>query len=135
MSRKKSLAKKRPEEVRVNWVVDLVDPPQPGVEQAEGNPGPEANLEPDADPVPEPGRESIQWRLGGVNVHLARALEIATAECANLAEKGAALAAELAEANGQLLADRARMREIEGVLKQVDALASSVVTENEQPAE
>jgi hypothetical protein len=123
MSRKKSLPKKRPEEVRVNWVVDLVDPPQPVVEPAEPEPEPELD--------PEPTEE----RLSGVNLHLAKALEIATAECARLSEKGTALAAELAEANKQLLTDKARVREVEGVLKQIDSLASSAVAEEEEPTE
>jgi len=123
MNRKKSLAKKRAEEVRVNWVVDLVDPPQPVVEPAE----PESKPEPDPEPLEE--------RLSGVNLHLAKALEIATAECARLAEKGNTLAAELMEANKQLHTDKARVRELEGVLKQIDSLAGSAVPKEEGPTE
>ena len=115
MSRKKALAKKRPEEVRVNWVVDLVDPPQPLAEPAGSEPEPE----------PDPG--PMEERLSGVNLHLAKALEIATAECARLAEKGNTVAAELEEANKQLLADKARVRVVEGVLRQINSLASSAV--------
>jgi hypothetical protein len=127
MNRKKSLAKKRAEEVRVNWVVDLVDPPQPVVEPAE----PESEPEPDPEPDPEP----LEERLSGVNLHLAKALEIATAECARLAEKGNTLAAELVEANKQLHTDKARVRELEGVLKQIDSLAGSAVPKEEGPTE
>jgi hypothetical protein len=115
MSRKKSLPKKSPEEVRVNWVVDLVDPPQRVAEPTE----PEPELEPDPDDAEE--------RFGGVNLHLAKALEIATAECVRLAENGTTLAAELEEANKQLLTDKSRVQELEGVLKQIDRLASSAV--------
>jgi hypothetical protein len=123
MSRKKSLAKKSAEEVRVNWVVDLVDPPQRVAEPAE--------LEPER----EPDRVDTEERFGDVNLHLAKALEIATAECARLAEKGTTLAAELEEANKQLLTNKTRAHELEGVLKRIDRLASSAVTEEEEPAE
>ena len=122
MTRKKSLAKKRPEEVRVNWVVDLVDPPQPVVEAPE----PEPQLEPD----PEHGEE----RLSGVNLHLAKALEVATAECSRLSQKGTALAAALEEANKQLQTNQARVQELEGVLKQIASLARSSGPQ-EQPTE
>jgi len=122
MSRKKSLAKKRPEEVRVNWVVDLVDPPQPVVEAPEPEPEPE--------PDPEDGEE---W-LGGVNLHLAKALEVATAECSRLARKATTLAAALEEATNQLRTNQARVRELEDVLKQIDSLARSSEPQ-EEPTE
>ena len=123
MSRKKSLAKKSPEEVRVNWVVDLVDPPPPVVEPAE----PESGQQTDP--------ELLEERLSGVNLHLARALEIATAECARLADEGTRLAADLEEANKQWLTDKARVRELEGAMKQIDRLASSTVPKEVGPAE
>jgi hypothetical protein len=104
MSRKNSLAKKRPEEVRVNWVVDLVDPPQPVVE-----PEPEPQREPDLRPTEE-------W-LSGVNQHLANALKISTAECARLATGRAAA--------------EARVRELEGVLKQMDSFVSSALPDGD----
>jgi hypothetical protein len=116
MSRKRSVPKKRPEEVRVNWVVDLVDPPQPAVEPAE--------------PEPEPPEE---W-LSGVSQHLANALRIATAECARLALKWTSLAAELEEANALLFAAKARVRELEGVLKHIDGLVSSALPKEDDPA-
>lgn len=120
MKRKGSVAKKKPEEVRVKKIVDLSDPPGLATESA--GPGPA--------PQPEPTEE----RLSGANTHLAKALEIATAECARLAEKGTTLAAELEEANEQLLTDKARVRELEGVLKQIDSLANSAVPKEEDPA-
>jgi len=123
MSRKKSLAKKSPEEVRVNWVVDLVDPPQRTADPAQ------------PEPEPEPDPEDMEERFGGVNLHLAKALEIATAECARLAERGTTLAAELEEANKRLLTDKSRVQEVEGVLKQIDRLASSAVPKEGEPTE
>jgi len=101
MKRQKSVAKKRPEELRANWVVDLVDPPQPVAEPAE--PGPE----PESDPQP-----TEEW-LSGANQHLANALKIATAECARLAAGRAAA--------------ETRVRELEGVLKQMDSFVSSAL--------
>ena len=118
MKRNRSVAKKKPEEVRVQQIVDLIDPPQPVVEQAE--------------PEPEPEPEE---RLSGVNTHLAKALEIATAECARLAEKCTGLATELDEANERLLTGEARVRELEGVLKQIDSFVSSVVSKEKDRAE
>jgi hypothetical protein len=97
MKRGKSVSKKKPKELKVNWVADLVDPPQPVVEPA----GPE--------PDPQPTEE---W-LGGVNKHLANALRIATAECARLATDRAAA--------------EARVRELEEVLKQMDSVVSSAL--------
>lgn len=104
------MARKKPEEVRVKKIVDLSGPPRLVVEPPEPQPGPE----------PAPTGE----RLSGANTHLAKALEIATAECARLAEKGTTLAAELERANEQLLKDKARVRELEGVLKQIESLAT-----------
>jgi hypothetical protein len=106
MSRKKSLAKKRPEEVRVNWVVDLVDPPQPVVDPAGTEP---AGTEPE--PQPEPAPQPTEEWLSGVG--LANALKIATAECARLATDRAAA--------------EARVRELEAVLKQMDSFVSSAL--------
>ena len=51
--------------------------------------------------------------LSGVNQHLANALQIATAECARLATGRAAA--------------EARVRELEGVLKQLDSFVSSAL--------
>jgi hypothetical protein len=119
MKRKRSVAKKKPEEVRVQQIVDLIDPPQRELEQAEPEPEPEPTEEP----------------LSGVNTHLAKALEIATAECARLAEKCTGLAAERDEANVRLLTDEARLRELEGVLKQIDSFVSSAVSKEEDPEE
>jgi hypothetical protein len=99
VKRKHSVAEKRPEELGANWVVDLVDPPQPLAEPAEPGPEPESN--------PQPTEE---W-LSGVNRHLANALKIATAECARLATGRAAA--------------ETRVRELEGVLKQMDSCVSS----------
>jgi hypothetical protein len=104
MSRKHSLAKKRPEEVRVSWVVDLVDPPQPVIERE-----PEPEREPDLQPTEK-------W-LSGVNQHLANALKISTAECARLA-------------TGQAAAE-ARVRELERVLKQMDSFVSSALPDED----
>lgn len=117
MKRKHSGAKKRPEEVRVRQIVDLIDPPRVAMEPEE--------------PAPEP--EPLDEQLSGVNTHLAKALEIATAECARLAEKGTALTAELEETNERLLTDQARVRELEGVLKQIDGLTSSAVPKQGGP--
>ena len=105
-----TMARKKPEEVRVKKIVDPSDPPRLVVEP----PGPEPGLQ------PAPTEE----RLSGANTHLAKALEIATAECARLAEKGTTLAAELEEAKERLLKDKARVRELEGVLKQIESLAT-----------
>jgi len=107
MKRKSAVAKKRPEEVRVNQIVDLIDPSRPEAE-------------------PEP--ESTEDLLGGVNQHLAKALEVATAECARLADQGAALAKELDDAN-------ARVRELEGVLKHIDGFVSSALPKAGDPTE
>jgi hypothetical protein len=106
MKRKRSLAKKGPVEVRLKAyrVVEVVDPPQLAVAPAEPEPEPE--------PAPEPGQERTEESLSGASGHLARALEIATAECARLAKKRAALAAELERANAQLLADGEEMQEL-----------------------
>ena len=102
MKRKRSLAKMGPEEVRVKAyrVVDLVDPPQLPVAPAE----PELS--------PEPALEPTEESLSGVSGHLARALEIATAECARLAKKRAALAAKLERANAQLLMGGEEMQKL-----------------------
>lgn len=121
MKRKKSATKRSPEEVRVKQIVDLVDPPRLVVEPAELQ--------------PEPESEPMEEHLSGVNTHLAKALEIATAECARLAEKGTELTAELEVANQQLLKDKARVRELEAVLKQIDSLASAAVPKGEDPTE
>ena len=104
MKRKRSLAKKGPVEVRLKAyrVVEVVDPPQLAV----------APAEPEPEPAPEPGQERTGESLSGASGHLARALEIATAECARLAKKRAALAAELEGANAQLLADGEEMQEL-----------------------
>jgi hypothetical protein len=107
MKRKKSVAKKKPEELRVNWVVDLVDPPQPVVEPAE----------PEPEPDPPPTEE---W-LSGVSQHLANALKIATAECARLAS--------------DRVAAEARVRELEGVLKQIGRFVSSALPKEDNPRE
>jgi hypothetical protein len=106
MKRKKSVAKKKPEELRVNWVVDLVDPPQPVAEPAEPEP------ETDPQPTEEWLKPMEEW-LSGVNQHLANALQIATAECARLATGRAAA--------------EARVRELEEVLKQMDSFVSSAL--------
>ena len=74
MKQEKSVSKKKPQELKVNWVVDLVDPPQP-----------EEWLKP-----------TQQW-LSGVNKHLANALQVATAECARLATGRAAAEARVRE--------------------------------------
>ena len=111
MKRKKSVAKKKPEELRANWVVDLVDPPQPVVEPAE--PEPEPDPEPDPPPIGE-------W-LSGVSQHLASALKIATAECARLAS--------------DRVAAEARVRELEGVLKQIGRFVSSALPKEDNPTE
>ena len=102
MKRKRSLAKKGPVEVRVKAykVVDLVDPPQLAVAAAE------------PEPAPEPAPESTEESLSGPSDHLAKALEIATAECARLAKKGAALAAELEGANARLLMNGEEMQKL-----------------------
>ena len=102
MKRKNSVSKKKPEELRVNWAVDLVDSPQLVVE-----PEPEPEREPDLQPTEE-------W-LSGVNHHLANALEISTAECPRLAAGRAAA--------------EARVRELEGVLRQMDSFVSSALPE------
>jgi hypothetical protein len=117
MSRKKLVAKKRPEEVRVNWIVDLVDPPQPVAEPAE--PEPEPDLEPDPHPDPDPDPKE-EW-LSGVSQHLAHALKMATAECARLAT--------------DRVAAEARVRELEGVLKQIDSIVSSALPKGDGPTE
>ena len=104
MKREKSVSKKKPKELKVNWVVDLVDPPQPVVEPAEP--------EPDPQPTEEWLKPMEEW-LSGVNQHLANALLIATAECARLA-------------TGRSAAE-ARVRELEEVLKQMDSFVSSAL--------
>ena len=68
------MSKKKPEELKVNWVADLVDPPQP-----------EEWLKP-----------TQEW-LTDVNKHLANALQIATAECERLATGRAAVEARVRE--------------------------------------
>ena len=118
MKRKSAVAKKRPEEVRVNQIVDLIDPSRRPAEPSGTDPGPEAEPEP----------ESTEDLLGGVNQHLAKALEVATAECARLADQGAALAKELDDAN-------ARVRELEGVLKHIDGFVSSALPKAGDPTE
>jgi chromosome segregation ATPase len=96
MKRKKSVAKKTPEEVRVHAIVDLIH--QQVVEPAELEPEPK--LEPA--PAPEPEPESTGEWLSGVS-ELAKALETATAECARLSKKSTTLAAELEEAKAQMI--------------------------------
>ena len=98
----KKKAKELAKELKVNWVVDLVDPPQPVAEPA--------------DPEPEPNPQPREW-LSGVNQHLANALRIATAECARLATGRAAA--------------ETRVRELEGVLKQMDSFVSSALPDGD----
>jgi hypothetical protein len=106
MKQKKSVSKKKPEELGVNWVVDLVDPLQPVAEPAELEP------EPDRLPTEEWLKPMEEW-LSGVNQHLANALQIATAQCARLATGRAAA--------------EARVLELEEVLKQMDSFVSSAL--------
>lgn len=107
MRRKKSVPKREPDVGRVNQILDGINPPRPVVEPVA------------ADPRPEPEAEPVEERPSGVNAQLAKALEIATAECAGLAEKGTALAAELEVAKEQLLTVKARVRELEGVMEHI----------------
>jgi hypothetical protein len=100
----KKKAKELAKELKVNWVVDLVDPPQPVVEPAEP--------EPDPQPTEEWLKPMEDWLLA-MNQHLANALQIATAECARLA-------------TGRATAE-ARVRELEEVLKQMDSFVSSAL--------
>ena len=120
MKRKKSVAKKKPEEGTVNQIVDGTNPPRLVVEPAE------------AEPEPEPEAEPKEERLSGVNAQLAKALEIATAECACLAEKRTALVAELEVANEQLLTVKARVRELEGVLEHIGSSVSCTLPKEEE---
>ena len=120
MRLKKSVAKKKPEEVRVNQILDGINPPRLAVEPAE------------AEPEPEPEAEPIQEGPSGVDAQLARALETATAECARLAEKGTALAAELEVVSEQLLTVKARVGELEGVLEQIGRSVSCALPREEE---
>jgi hypothetical protein len=101
---KQKVAKKKTEELRVNWVVDLVDPLQPVAEPAE----------PEPEPLPtEEWLKPMEEWLSDVNQHLANALQIATAQCARLATGRAAA--------------EARVLELEEVLKQMDSFVSSAL--------
>lgn len=131
MKRKSSIAKKKPEEVRVRGIVDLIDPPSPMVQPTEPDPGPGPEPEPLRQPEGEP--ELLRDRPIDIDTHLAKALEIATAECARLAEKGSALAEELEGVNEELLNHEARVRELEGVLEQIDDLTGLAVRREEDP--
>ena len=91
------MSKKKPKELQVKWVADLVDPPRPVVEPAE----------------PEPDPQPMEEWLLAMNQHLANALQIATAECARLATGRAAA--------------EARVRELEEVLKQMDSFVGSAL--------
>ena len=118
MKRKKSAAKKVPEGIGVRQIVDLIDPPGPAVEPADPQLAPEA--------VP------IEDQLSGVNAQLAKALEVATAECSCLAEKGATLAGELEVAKEQLLTVKARVRDLEGVLEHISRSVSCTLPTEEE---
>ena len=118
MKRTKSAAKKEPEGIGVRQIVDLIDPPGPAGGTSRTWPAPEA--------VP------IEEQLSGVNAQLAKALEVATAECACLAEKGATLAAELEVANEHLLTVKARVRDLKGVLEHISRSVSCALPTEEE---
>ena len=120
MKRKKSAAKKEPEGIGVRQIVGSIHPFQVRlVEPAERRPAPEA--------VP------IEEQLSGVNAQLAKALEeVATAEFACLAEKGATLAAELEVANEHPLTVKARVRDLKGVLEHISRSVSCALPTEEE---